>query len=730
LKGRLREFLTKGNLSKVRRLEMSRHRYKSFAEGFLGLWEFDLRAGEGLIDATPVGNSTTSAWLVLSNEGAEQMVIPLGLASILVGRDPTADLNLPASEISKNHASITFIGGSYVIKDNGSTNGTFVNGVRTSQKTLFHDDKIQFGPYLFHFQTEGEAPSWEIPSAEPAQLDRQGQEYRRSVTLKAVKGEEQAGPIQILLAGKIPSTQGVPARSGANHLPATGLIAHLKEEDRVELGNYGTFHTAEPGKVLIEQGAPHGRLYFTVSGLLHARRKDHGKELLLGSIGEGEWIGEVDLFDPSSAVCSVVAVEPTRYWVITRNDMEQFINKKPSAGAILLIGLAATLGRRIRDVTVKQAAMGRPRKTPVLVAGAVAVVLAVVAGLFAMGTEQTKKLLQSRDGGMAELSETLGAAQQHTKKIETDLAQALESLRIKSGEVQKAQAALADVQAQLAADQSKPKEEPKPAEVAAPLLSKPAVAPTPSLVPSVPLSDYPPEITLVKETSVPLMLNDKVTGSMKLLAGRVLKVTGVDKTDLLVNIGGASARIPVAHTDFQQALEEAKRTGKNAAALRKQAPPLPKVAAPLESLKKKPESESNASAKAPEPPAGPKEATLVQVEEVVEIVGPLKAINTLKEIRETPKENSKAAVVKFLRSETAKWQRAAEKTKSLLKTHEMTPPYHEWFKKILLVAEMFETERFDLIEPKLREIDQGWLTLKTEDTVQKSTGAALETGGQ
>jgi hypothetical protein len=55
---------------------------------------------------------------------------------------------------------------------------------------------------------------------------------------------------------------------------------------------------------------------------------------------------------------------------------------------------------------------------------------------------------------------------------------------------------------------------------------------------------------------------------------------------------------------------------------------------------------------------------------------------------------------------------------------------HEWFKKILLVAEMFETERFDLIEPKLREIDQGWLTLKTEDTVQKSTGAAPEPGGQ
>jgi CRP-like cAMP-binding protein len=49
----------------------------------------------------------------------------------------------------------------------------------------------------------------------------------------------------------------------------------------------------------------------------------------------------------------VVAVEPTQYWVITRDELEEFLNNYNSAGTLLLIGLATTLSRRIRDVTRK-----------------------------------------------------------------------------------------------------------------------------------------------------------------------------------------------------------------------------------------------------------------------------------------------------------------------------------------------------------------------------------------
>ena len=69
------------------------------------------------------------------------------------------------------------------------------------------------------------------------------------------------------------------------------------------------------------------------------------------TISQGEWVGEVDLFDPASAVCSVIAIEPSQYWMITREDLEDFINNYSEAGIQILIGVAGTLGRRLRGVT-------------------------------------------------------------------------------------------------------------------------------------------------------------------------------------------------------------------------------------------------------------------------------------------------------------------------------------------------------------------------------------------
>ncbi len=138
-------------------------------------------------------------------------------------------------------------------------------------------------------------------------------------------------------------------------LPAVGLIADLSKEDRDTLSSYGSFHLATPGDTLIQEGLPHGKLFFIISGLLHAKHLDEGKEILLGPIRQGEWVGEVDLFDPASAVCSVVAIEPSQYWMITRADLEDFINNYPEAGIRILIGVAGTLGRRLRGVTRKLA---------------------------------------------------------------------------------------------------------------------------------------------------------------------------------------------------------------------------------------------------------------------------------------------------------------------------------------------------------------------------------------
>jgi CRP-like cAMP-binding protein len=134
-------------------------------------------------------------------------------------------------------------------------------------------------------------------------------------------------------------------------IPAVGPVADLSEEDRGTLSSYGEFRFANHGDVLIAQGESRGKLFFILSGVLHAVRRDADREVLLGTIQRGDWVGEVDLFDPVSAMCSVIVIEQAQYWTISRSDLEDFINNYPQAGVQLVISLASLLSRRLRSVT-------------------------------------------------------------------------------------------------------------------------------------------------------------------------------------------------------------------------------------------------------------------------------------------------------------------------------------------------------------------------------------------
>jgi adenylate cyclase len=68
---------------------------------------------------------------------------------LIVGRAPTCDLPVFDPTISRRHAEITSDGGEVVVRDLGSSNGTFVNGIRTSNALLAVDDTVAFGKVSF-----------------------------------------------------------------------------------------------------------------------------------------------------------------------------------------------------------------------------------------------------------------------------------------------------------------------------------------------------------------------------------------------------------------------------------------------------------------------------------------------------------------------------------------------------------------------------------------------------
>jgi pSer/pThr/pTyr-binding forkhead associated (FHA) protein len=91
--------------------------------------------------------------LIFVNEGAQKMVVPLDAAVITVGRNPGHHLTLPGETVSANHASIVKVNRTYLVRDNGSANGTTVNGVKVDKERQLRDkDIVAFGNYQFRVE--------------------------------------------------------------------------------------------------------------------------------------------------------------------------------------------------------------------------------------------------------------------------------------------------------------------------------------------------------------------------------------------------------------------------------------------------------------------------------------------------------------------------------------------------------------------------------------------------
>lgn len=142
-------------------------------------------------------------------------------------------------------------------------------------------------------------------------------------------------------------------------LPALGIIEPLGDEDRLRLSSYGEFLPVHEKQALIEEGNPQNSLYFVISGNLHVSSMRGGRSVLLGKIGAGETIGEINIFHPGHASATVTAIEFSQVWRIDRESLESFMNDSPLPAAHLLIGISSTLSRRLRDTNEKVSMMGQ-----------------------------------------------------------------------------------------------------------------------------------------------------------------------------------------------------------------------------------------------------------------------------------------------------------------------------------------------------------------------------------
>jgi EAL domain-containing protein (putative c-di-GMP-specific phosphodiesterase class I) len=102
-----------------------------------------------------ISNTLTAqrvTWLLSGQFADDQPVrhVRVDSSRFIVGRQPGASLCIPSPTVSREHAELTVVDRGLLLRDLGSTNGTFVNGTRIGQPcTVQHSDLLQFGQVIF-----------------------------------------------------------------------------------------------------------------------------------------------------------------------------------------------------------------------------------------------------------------------------------------------------------------------------------------------------------------------------------------------------------------------------------------------------------------------------------------------------------------------------------------------------------------------------------------------------
>lgn len=103
------------------------------------------------------------ASLALVVDGVVVQRFDIGDRELRIGRHPDSDIHIEDGAVSGRHARVSARPSRYLsgqteihIEDLGSTNGTFVNGVRVDRQQLSHDDEVRIAWNSFRFIDECE----------------------------------------------------------------------------------------------------------------------------------------------------------------------------------------------------------------------------------------------------------------------------------------------------------------------------------------------------------------------------------------------------------------------------------------------------------------------------------------------------------------------------------------------------------------------------------------------
>ena len=131
-------------------------------------------------------------------------------------------------------------------------------------------------------------------------------------------------------------------------LKDVGGFEGLSDEQIGLLTNRAAVRTYPKNAIIVSEGDEGNSLFVIQSGSVKAFLSDEdGKEVVLSTQKQGEYFGDLALFDDEPRSASVMALEQCKVMIITKSQLRDAIKEDPDIGFSLLHGLA----KRVRILT-------------------------------------------------------------------------------------------------------------------------------------------------------------------------------------------------------------------------------------------------------------------------------------------------------------------------------------------------------------------------------------------
>ena len=139
-------------------------------------------------------------------------------------------------------------------------------------------------------------------------------------------------------------------------LSSLHIFKNMDKEDILEILKISEIKKFNPGVTLFkENDESESTMYVIIEGRIEISSESfkNKEKISLFSAGKGLTFGEMSFLDTQPRSATIITVEETEVFIISRKYFDQLLEQKPKVAAKFLFGLSDILSRRLRATDQK-----------------------------------------------------------------------------------------------------------------------------------------------------------------------------------------------------------------------------------------------------------------------------------------------------------------------------------------------------------------------------------------